>query len=417
MVKVILTVGCSGCGKSTWVDQQIKNHESKGELAVKIERDEIREFLKPGYWKQTPDAKFEKKVTEFQRDQIRDALESEVFDFIYISDTNLNLEFRSQLWDYINDISNYQAEVEVLPFFESLDLNLCLSRNKQRQRVVPDHVVVKQWKEFQNQYNSNEYSLDTLNKPVIWVSDLHAQVGKLVKLMMRFPPEDFIYVFAGDINDSNLPELEDNFSKDASFVETYALVHHIVKDCGGILLHSNHQKNLINLIRGKRRKLSHGLDNTTAELTWWGLDLDLYEDKETGHLMISSAKTNASDNLLEMANWFDSRPTQCEIVHNNVIFRIAHAYPDAQDVFQPFPKKEETYIYGCLDKDRQRVEWWNKTEIKNSPFGYIAGHYHTTQLDFENNVFVFDPDCGKDVDGKLGCLLFVDGEKVNAFTI
>ena len=409
-----MTVGISGSGKSTWVDQQIKLHESKGQLAVKIERDEIREFLKPGYWKQTPDAKFEKKVTEFQLEQVKKALKA---DYIYLSDTNLNLEFRSQLWDYINDISNYQAEVEVLPFFESLDLNLCLSRNKSRQRVVPDHVVIKQWKEFQNQYNSNEYSIDTLNKPVIWVSDLHAQVGKLVKLMMQFPPENFVYVFAGDINDSNLPELEDNFSKNVSFVETYKLVRHIVEACGGILLHSNHQKNLINLIRGKRRKLSHGLVNTTAELTWLGLDLELYKDGETGHLMNSSAKTKASDNLLEMANWFDSRPTQCEIVHNNTIFRVAHAYPDSRDGFLPFPKKDETYIYGCLDKDRQRVEWWNKAEIKNSHFGYIAGHYHTTKLDFENNVFVFDPDCGKDNAGRLGCLLFVNGEKVNAFTI
>jgi predicted kinase len=408
MSKVVLTVGVSGSGKSTWTDQMLKSHISKGELAVKIERDEIREFLKPGYWKQTPDAKFEKKVTEYQLEQIQNALKNSV-DFVYISDTNLNLEYRNKLCDIIAS----QAQIEVVPFFESLDLQKCLERNKHRVRVVPDPVVVKQWKEFQNQYNSNEYSVDTTNKPVIWVSDLHSQVGKLLKLMTQYPPEDFLYVFAGDINDSNLPELEDNFSNDVSFVSTYKTVRCIVEDFGGILLHSNHQKNLINLIRGKRRKLSHGLDNTTAELTWLGLDLELYE--EDGHLMNASAKTKASDVLLEMANWFDSRPTQCEILHNNVVFRVAHAYPDSHDVFQPFPKKEETYIYGCLDKNKQRVEWWNKNY--NSPFGFIAGHYHTTSLNFENNIFVFDPDCGKDADGKLGCLLFVDGENVNAFTI
>lgn len=414
MPKVILTVGISGSGKSTWVDQQIKEHTENSQVSVKIERDEIREFLKPGYWRQNPDAKFEKKVTEYQRDQLKVALQNEV-PFIYISDTNLNLEFRSELWEYINELSNYQAEIEIVPFFESLDLNLCLSRNKKRERVVPEKVLIQQWKKFQNLYNTNEYILDAQNKPIIWVSDLHAQVGKLIRLLFRFPAEYYTYVFAGDLNDSTLPNLEDNFNAQASFLETYKVVRDIVENYGGILLHSNHQRNLINLITGRRKKLSYGLSYTAAELTWLGLDLETYEENE--NLLVNNEKTKASDELLEMATWFESRPVQCEIVHNNVVFRCAHAYPDNLDDFKPFPNNEETYIYGCVDANRNRINWWEKADVKNHPFGFVAGHYHTTNLDFENNVFVFDPDCGKTTEGELGYILFVDGEKVNAFTI
>lgn len=415
MTKVILTVGISGSGKSTWVDQKIKKHIANGDLAIKIERDEIREFLKPGYWRQNPDSKFEKKVTEFQRDRLKLALKNEI-PFIYISDTNLNLDFRSQLWDYINDLSNYQAEIELVPFFESLDLNLCLTRNKNRKRVVPDKVLIQQWKKFQNLYNINEYILEAQNKPIIWISDLHAQIGKLVRLLFKFPPEYYTYVFAGDLNDSTLPNLEDNFSYQVSFLETYKVVRDIVENYGGILLHSNHQRNLINLITGRRKKLSHGLSYTAAELTWLGLDLQIFEEEDET-LLVDSAKTKASDELLEMARWFESRPVQCQILHNDVVFRCAHAYPDKLDDFKPFPNNEETYIYGCVDANRNRIEWWKKDDAKNHPFGFVAGHYHTTNLDFKNNVFVFDPDCGKTNEGKLGYLLFVDGEKVNAFTI
>ena len=218
MTDVILTIGISGSGKTTWAENFKAQYPTKN--VVIVERDVIRESLKPGStFQRNVSHKFEDEITKAQQKLILNAVNAKV-DFILISDTNLNTTYRNALEEFLENrcgITNVERNI----MEDSYDLELCLKRNNKRPRVVDREVVIRQWKVFQNLFASQNYIVHADQKPVIWISDIHSQVGKLKEVVKLYSPSDYTYVFNGDINDSNLSNLEDNFSDESSFVKTY----------------------------------------------------------------------------------------------------------------------------------------------------------------------------------------------------
>ena len=162
MTKFTICVGISASGKSTFANSQGANI---------IERDTIRESFRPGYWKNKPDSKFEQQVTTYQRELISAAI-TRGDEHVVISDTNLNPSHLANLTNFLYEKG--AGDVQCIWFEESLDLQLCLTRNRQRERQVPEDVILRQWKQYQNLYNSQAYRFSTQNRPIVWVSDIHS---------------------------------------------------------------------------------------------------------------------------------------------------------------------------------------------------------------------------------------------------
>lgn len=400
MNKVSLTVGCSASGKSTWARKQ---------AATVIERDEIREFLFPGYWKQAPDSKKESLVTQEQERQILGAIKSDK-SHIIISDTNLNQRYVDRLLSLFEPAG---YEVEFKYFDDSLSLWKCLYRNANRERKVPEEAICKQWKRYQIiRIQHNNYRFDTKEKPVLFVSDVHGLYRKLSDVCSKYGTTHNI-ILSGDLNDQRFDVLEDNFS---NWVSSWACLQqaylaHIFQE-NVFLLHSNHQKNLINLVRGKRKKLSHGLENTAAELTWHGLNLE-FDDAKTDEncTWLKSSGLSGEDDcwyLRDITNFLDTRPSCYAMTHNGEEWRFAHAYtPPCQTEFNPFPSKDELYIYGPHrpENSYERLQWWIEREFQDVGFKSCCGHAHT--LFMGKNSIVCDPDDGN----TLGLVFFEDGKE------
>lgn len=398
--KVSFTVGISASGKSTFAKKQ---------AATVIERDEIRAFLFPGYELQAPNDKKERLVTQEQERQILGAIKAGK-EHVIISDTNLNQKYIDRI---LSLFEPYDYEVAYEYFDDSLDLFLCLERNANRDRKVPEDAICKQWKRYQILRNQhNKYRFDTKEKPVLFVSDVHGLCKKLSDVCSKYGTTHNI-ILSGDLNDQRFDVLEDNFSGGITSwgcLRQAYLAPIFQEDV--FLLHSNHQKNLINLVRGKRKKLSHGLENTAAELTWYGLKLEFDEDKtdENCTWLKSSGLDDSYDSryVRDIINFLDTRPACYAMTHNGEEWRFAHAFVGKEQIeFNPFPNKEELYIYGPTrpEGSRERIQWWFERESQNVGFKSCTGHHHTTFTG--NNSIVCDPDGNN----TLGLVFFEDGQE------
>lgn len=400
-VHFIFYVGISGSGKSYQADQYIANHPE----AIKIERDEIREQLYPGYWRGTPDDKKERVVTSEADTRIKNAI-AEGFTTIVVSDTNLNQKYVDRLLEKVR-----QSGVEVIVgysfFDDSLDLQLCIERNYSRQRYVNDTVICEQWRRYQRLRGSKEkYVLDTSKRPVLFVSDLHGEFGKLKPIMHEYN-KTYDVVLLGDLNDQRYENVEDNFNSKVSSYSSVKYVkeriknEHSYSNFGRLLcLQSNHQKNLINLLRGRRKKLAQGLQNTAAEFVGVGVldvEIDCYKNDV---LYISKATSTAAG--LDIANFLDTLPACIRMNHNGEEWRSAHAFvPDFESSFEPYPLKNELFIYGPNHGHERGYPWWEDIDKKESvPFKQIVGHSHNIYLG--KNIIVNDPD----EQGRIGLVFF-----------
>jgi hypothetical protein len=171
------------------------------------------------------------------------------------------------------------------------------------------------------------------------------------------------------------------------------------------------------LCRGKRKKLSQGLQNSAAELTWLGLVLEFDDertDDETTWLKSSHISFEPTGDaidgyyLRDIVNFLDTRPSCYAMTHNGEEWRFAHAYtPDSQVEFNPFPNKEELYIYGPHrpENSYERLQWWFERESQDVGFKSCTGHQH--QVFIGKNSIVCDPDD----DNTLGLVFFEDGQE------
>ncbi len=135
MSTITLTRGISGSGKSTWAKQQALANPN----IVRVNRDDIREELfGKQYHTRKPDPKSEEKVTLLQQQRAREALKSGKD--VIIDDTNLEQKF---VHKWIKFAESNGVAIKTKDF--EIPLAEAKKRNKQRDRVVPDEVVTRQY--------------------------------------------------------------------------------------------------------------------------------------------------------------------------------------------------------------------------------------------------------------------------------
>lgn len=135
MAEIILTRGISGSGKTTWAKQQVLASPN----VVRVNRDDIREELfGKQYHTRKPDPQKEEQVSLLQRRRAAEALKNGKT--VIIDDTNLTEKFIRQ-WRRFAQENRRELTHKDFP----ISLNEALKRNQMRERVVPDHVIARQF--------------------------------------------------------------------------------------------------------------------------------------------------------------------------------------------------------------------------------------------------------------------------------
>ena len=143
MSKIIVTIGCSNSGKSTWAHEQWKENPNK---IVVVNRDSIRNLLFSytdetisEYYKRTDLNKLEKQVSKYEDTLIYEALCEDKT--VIVDNTHLQES-------YITKYEYWNVEIELV-WFDVL-LKEALTRNMSRSRKVDEAVIVKQYNKYVN---------------------------------------------------------------------------------------------------------------------------------------------------------------------------------------------------------------------------------------------------------------------------
>lgn len=137
MIKVILTVGIPGSGKSTWAKAEIAKDPSNW---VRINNDDMRAMMNGSVWS----ADYEKIITDMRNYLIRDALKRNKN--VIIDNLKLN---KRHFDDTCKIAKSLNKNVQVIEKDFYVELDEALARNALREGSarVPDDVIRKWWKD------------------------------------------------------------------------------------------------------------------------------------------------------------------------------------------------------------------------------------------------------------------------------
>lgn len=163
--KILLTVGISGSGKSTFAKQLVESDPSW----VEINRDKIRADLflcgnQHQMWQKYKHTNSNEKLVNQQVEILfHKAVNAQKN--IIISDTNLNIKTRNY-WVGISERYNYLYEEKI--FGLDLSLKELLKRDSLRtDKPVGKDIILKQWSQFYNQFGRKYIPNVLLQKAVI----------------------------------------------------------------------------------------------------------------------------------------------------------------------------------------------------------------------------------------------------------
>lgn len=156
-MKVILTIGISASGKTTWANEFIKNSKIDDEIWLNINQDDIRLSIiqerKPNAdlalslkeWDYNPNGESEGLVRSRWDMLVKKAIKNNITGVI-ISDTNLTgLDIK------IEKLKNFGIRNEDISYqvFE-ISLEEAIKRNKQREFQVDEKIIAIQFEKFNN---------------------------------------------------------------------------------------------------------------------------------------------------------------------------------------------------------------------------------------------------------------------------
>jgi hypothetical protein len=230
-----------------------------------------------------------------------------------------------------------------------------------------------------------------MDKVVCFVSDIHSQHRKLQDALDwikgEYPPESTQLVFLADCWDSRLDDHEKNYPPYSDPLQTYLIIKNCVEQHGDILLQSNHQEKLM-------RWLKHHLVGTRPNPVKVNYGLDYTISQFINTLTIEEKK--------EIHNWLSGLPYHVviesyDLQHDTTVsFLCSHAYFNIKtNLEQPSKHHKQEALYGLLDRDNKRVDWWSSDEplsFYGLPAVRVAGHYHI--LSCGKHQRVIDTGCG-----------------------
>lgn len=164
---IIVTVGISNSGKSTWARQFIKDNQKQ---YIEVNRDELRiNFFCEGNRAEYVNYQFRKEredyISSVQEAAIRTAITAGKG--VVVSDTNLNPSYRVRFKELAKGLGvPYKEQVFDVP------LEVCIARSKKRDISVPVSVLERQYKQLREYLGKPQWEHQTdLPKAVIFDVD------------------------------------------------------------------------------------------------------------------------------------------------------------------------------------------------------------------------------------------------------
>jgi len=134
MLKVLLTKGLPGSGKTTWSKYKIKTNSNKYK---RINKDSLRKMMDNSHYSKDS----EKFVLQIRDQIILAALENGKH--VIIDDTNLAPKHE----DHIKELIKGKAEIEIIDF-TAIPLETCIERDLERENSVGEKVIKKMYNQF-----------------------------------------------------------------------------------------------------------------------------------------------------------------------------------------------------------------------------------------------------------------------------
>ncbi len=231
------------------------------------------------------------------------------------------------------------------------------------------------------------------NKTLVIIGDVHSQHQKLEAALEwiknEYPPESTQVIFLGDCWDSRLDNQEENYPPYSDPLQTYLMIRNCVDNHGDILLQSNHQEKLL-------RYLKHNLADIKPNPVTVNYGLQYTIEQFINHLTV--------EEKMELHDWLAALQYHVvidsyDLQHDTqTSFLCSHAYFNtAANLQNPSKKHKQEALYGLLDDDNKRVDWWSDdnpiTFYGFSPNAVrVGGHYHLVHRGL--NQRVLDAGCG-----------------------
>lgn len=147
MPKLILTVGASASGKSTWAEEFVEGNDGW----INLNRDDVRfELFTDGYrdWNRYKFNKTNENQVSERINYLRDVAEDYQANIV-VSDTNLNPKVR-KVWQDWAAVNNYEFELKLFP----CDWSELVKRNAQRQGGLKESLLYDQFKRYMQQFGA-----------------------------------------------------------------------------------------------------------------------------------------------------------------------------------------------------------------------------------------------------------------------
>jgi predicted kinase len=135
-VKVIMTLGLPGSGKTTWAKQYQTDHLN----VVRVNKDDLRAMMHNGEYRN-----YDIAILVVRDFIVREALESG-YDVI-VDDTNFSPRHRVRLEELA---AQYGADFEVQDFTH-VPLETCIERDVGRDKPVGEQVIRQMWEQYLKQ--------------------------------------------------------------------------------------------------------------------------------------------------------------------------------------------------------------------------------------------------------------------------
>lgn len=395
--EIVYTVGLPRSGKSTWAKNYVRELQDKGVNVVDIELDEMRqEFgLEPG---ESHGDKFQR-VLNVRKSRIKQYLEKGYV--VVLSDTNLTHKATKEIYNFEKEgLARHIKRVD----FTHVPLETCIERDlkckEKGERYVGEGVI----RRLYSLIKPNE-PIQALNKCLV-IGDVHGDYTRLIELLSRVSitrvggtwlnPNSIFLVFLGDLNDPRLSDEEHN--KDSmSSLECIHIARELENKGWACVLQSNHGFNLMNHIKGRRKKLDHGLNHTVEEL-----------------------KDFSQEQLEELVTWLTNLPYFYSFTSKGKKVTCVHAqYTPHMRQYNPIGIHSQAALYGNStgQKDENGYEirraWWEELDFVPPNEVYVSGHYHKVIALpdwYEPRALVLDGNCGCDGGKLLGYLFQEEGE-------
>jgi hypothetical protein len=203
--------------------------------------------------------------------------------------------------------------------------------------------------------------------------------------------QDYHLVMMGDVFDSRCEESDS--------VSLYRAIRQLQNDGKLTLLHSNHQWKLQRYLRGNPVKVDTPLQRTLDDFA----SSDVSNEELLEWLAMLPFAASFQDQ-----NGFEYR---CSHAYHSSKLYVPHHYEDIYTVQEVSRQMRDKLIYGVLDREGKRIEWWNQQSEHN--WIRCSGHYHRMVVSYENKSIVLDSSCG-DNDGILS-IFDVNSQTVHQF--